>query len=91
VTTGTVATLFFWIPLVAEICRGLGAGRWVAGTYLAASSGEESSTSLNQRRRTMKSVIAVVMALSVLAGIAGAANALDAKNFYEQQERLSGH
>jgi len=48
-------------------------------------------TSLHHRRRTMKSVIAVLMALSVLTGVAGAANALDAKNFYEQQERLSGN
>ena len=37
----------------------------------------------------MKTVISAVILLSVLAGIAGPASALDAKTFWEQQERQS--
>jgi hypothetical protein len=35
----------------------------------------------------MKTIISALIALSVVAGIAAPANALDAKQFYEQQER----
>jgi hypothetical protein len=35
----------------------------------------------------MKTFVSVLIALSVLAGIAAPASALDAKQFYEQQER----
>jgi hypothetical protein len=35
----------------------------------------------------MKSIIFALITLSVLAGIAGPASALDAKTFYEQQDR----
>ena len=35
----------------------------------------------------MKSIVSALIALSVLAGIAAPASALDAKQFYEQQER----
>jgi hypothetical protein len=35
----------------------------------------------------MKSIIFALITLSVLAGIAGSASALDAKTFYEQQDR----
>ena len=37
----------------------------------------------------MKAIVSVLIALSVLAGMANAASALDAKTFYEQQERQS--
>jgi len=38
----------------------------------------------------MKTIVSVLVALSVLAGIAGSANAvLDTKTFWEQQERQS--
>jgi hypothetical protein len=37
----------------------------------------------------MKMIISALIALSVLAGVAGPASALDAKQFYEQQERQS--
>jgi len=35
----------------------------------------------------MKTIISVMLVLSALAGVAGPANAFDAKTFYEQQER----
>jgi hypothetical protein len=37
----------------------------------------------------MKMIVSALVALSVLAGIAGSANALDTKIFWEQQERQS--
>ena len=37
----------------------------------------------------MKTIVSALIALSVLAGIAGPVSALDAKTFYEQQERQS--
>ena len=37
----------------------------------------------------MKTIVSALIALSVLAGVAGPANALDAKAFYEQQDRQS--
>jgi hypothetical protein len=37
----------------------------------------------------MKTIISTLIALSVLAGVAASARALDAKQFYEQQERQS--
>jgi len=40
-----------------------------------------------QRRQAMKSIIFVLITLSVLASIAGSASAFDAKTFYEQQDR----
>jgi hypothetical protein len=36
---------------------------------------------------TMKTILSVLVALSVTAGVAGSANALDAKNFYGQFDR----
>ena len=39
----------------------------------------------------MKSIVSALIALSVLTGIAASANAFDAKNFYEQQDRQSGN
>jgi hypothetical protein len=38
----------------------------------------------------MKTIISTLIALSFLAGTAASASALDAKSFYEQQERQSG-
>jgi hypothetical protein len=35
----------------------------------------------------MKSILSALVALSVLAGIAGSAAAIDTKTFYEQQDR----
>jgi hypothetical protein len=35
----------------------------------------------------VKTIVSALVALSILAGIAGPAAALDAKNFYDQQER----
>ncbi len=39
----------------------------------------------------MKTIVSALVALSVLAGIAGPASAFDAKSFYEQQDRQSGN
>ncbi len=39
----------------------------------------------------MKTIVSALVALSVLAGIAGPASALDAKSFYEQLDRQSGN
>jgi hypothetical protein len=38
---------------------------------------------------TMKIIVSVVLALSVLAGIVAPASAMDAKSFYAQQDRES--
>ena len=38
----------------------------------------------------MNAIVSALVALSVLAGVAAPASALDAKSFYEQQERQSG-
>ena len=35
----------------------------------------------------MKTILSALVALSIIAGIAGSANALDAKTFYEQFDR----
>jgi hypothetical protein len=35
----------------------------------------------------MKTIMSAIVALSVLTGVAASANAFDAKNFYEQQDR----
>jgi hypothetical protein len=37
----------------------------------------------------MKTIVSTLIALSVLAGIAAPASALDARSFYEQQDRAS--
>ena len=37
----------------------------------------------------MKTIVSALIALSVLAGIAAPASAMDAKAFYEQQDRVS--
>jgi hypothetical protein len=37
----------------------------------------------------MKTIVSALIALSVLAGVAAPANAIDAKTFYEQQDRAS--
>jgi hypothetical protein len=43
------------------------------------------------RRPAMKTIVSALIALSVLAGIAAPASALDAKSFYEQLDRQSGN
>jgi hypothetical protein len=35
----------------------------------------------------MKTILSALLALSVIAGVAGAANAFDAKTFFEQVDR----
>jgi hypothetical protein len=40
-----------------------------------------------QGRLVMKTIVLALITLCVLAGIAGSASALDAKTFYEQQDR----
>jgi hypothetical protein len=35
----------------------------------------------------MKTILSALVALSVIAGVAGTANALDAKSYYEQVDR----
>ena len=37
----------------------------------------------------MKTIVSALVALSVLAGIAAPVSAMDAKTFYEQQDRVS--
>ena len=37
----------------------------------------------------MKTLVSALVALSVVTGVAASANALDARAFYEQQERQS--
>jgi hypothetical protein len=44
-------------------------------------------TALLQGRQAMKTIALALITFSVLAGIAGSASALDAKTFYEQQDR----
>ena len=41
----------------------------------------------NQRRDAMKIILSALVALSVIASVAGPANALDAKTFFEQVDR----
>jgi hypothetical protein len=38
----------------------------------------------------MKTIISMLVALSVLAGFSAPSSALDAKGFYDQQDRQSG-
>src|SRR5689334_24647161 len=42
---------------------------------------------LKKRRMIMKTMLSALIALSVIAGVAGSASALDAKTFYEQVDR----
>ena len=37
----------------------------------------------------MKTIMSAIVALSVLTGVAASANAFDAKDFYQQQDRES--
>ena len=39
----------------------------------------------------MKIIVSALVALSVLTGVAASANALDAKSFFEQQNREAGN
>jgi hypothetical protein len=54
---------------------------------LAAAVDDDYSPRGRTRRTVMKTVVSALIALSVLAGIAGSAAAFDAKTFYEQQDR----
>jgi hypothetical protein len=42
---------------------------------------------MRSRRDTMKTILSALVALSVIASVAGPANALDAKTFFEQVDR----
>jgi hypothetical protein len=42
--------------------------------------------SLKNRRKAMKTILSALLALSVIAGVATSASALDAKTFYSQQD-----
>jgi len=44
---------------------------------------------LQHLEEAMKTIVSALIALSVLAGIAAPASAMDAKTFYEQQDRVS--
>jgi hypothetical protein len=41
-------------------------------------------------RMIMKTLLSIIVALSVLTGVAASASAFDAKTFYEQQDRSHG-
>jgi hypothetical protein len=45
------------------------------------------ANSQHMRRTTMQYIVSALLALSVLTSVAASASALDAKTFYEQQER----
>ena len=53
---------------------------WSANTEAAADQ-------LSKRRMIMKTILSALVALSVIASVAGTANALDAKTFFEQVDR----
>jgi len=46
-----------------------------------------SAAGTRSRRDAMKTILSALVALSVIAGVAGTANALDAKTFFEQVDR----
>ena len=48
------------------------------------------SASLSKKDTAMKTIVSALIALSVLAGIAAPASALDSKSFYDQLDRNSG-
>jgi hypothetical protein len=48
------------------------------------------SASLSKKDTAMKTIVSALIALSVLAGIAGPASAFDSKTFYNQLDRNSG-
>ena len=49
------------------------------------------SCSLSSGEIAMKTIVSILIAVSVLASIAAPASALDAKQFFEQLERNSGN
>ena len=53
---------------------------WSANTEAAANQ-------LSKRRMIMKTILSALVALSVIAGVAGGAVAMDAKAFYERVDR----
>ena len=48
------------------------------------------SAPLSKKDTAMKTIVSALIALSVLAGIAAPASALDTKAFYDQLDRNSG-
>jgi len=56
---------------------------------LPSAAGAEARLCRNHKEITMKSIAAVLVTLSLLAGVASSANAFDAKSFYEQQDRAA--
>jgi len=58
--------------------------------YIPVISGTQEPPERTKPRRTaMKTIASALIALSLLTSIASAANAFDAKTFYEQQDRTS--
>jgi len=53
------------------------------------SAGAEARPCRIHKEIAMKSIAAVLVTLSLLAGVASSANAFDAKTFYEQQDRAA--
>jgi hypothetical protein len=80
-------------PLFAGICRRAAAPIHVTALIEHGYGDERRGTvqiGLSNGGTAMKTIISVVIALSVLAGIAAPASALDAKSFYEQLDRQAG-
>jgi len=51
------------------------------------SEGRKELASVSIGEKTMKTILSALVALSVIAGVAGSASALDAKTFYQQVDR----
>ena len=54
---------------------------------LAAPTGQDAAHNWKTGDIAMKTILSALVALSVIAGVAGSASALDAKTFYEQVDR----
>jgi hypothetical protein len=73
-----------------EKARGITAHQWcVRAPSLARSDHHLNNTNQLNHTTIMKTLMSVLVALSVLAGVAASANAFDTKTFYDQQDRES--
>ena len=54
---------------------------------LTAITSKAAANQLSKRRMIMKTILSALVAFSVIASVAGPANALDAKTFFEQVDR----
>jgi hypothetical protein len=59
----------------------------VHSATLAAPTGQDAAHNWKTGDIAMKTVLSALVVLSVIAGVAGSASALDAKTFYEQVDR----